>query len=302
MTRLSKQSHPGGRLLLGAVVVLLLLALLPLRVSEWLSWFENPAQFVVSPVAGPVRHVAGWLRPSSVTDAGRASMALPSAEAEKWRARALALEDELRRANDLLRSMKVIIPSDPGLTVRHIVATVTGTAGDGHLLRVKAGEMDGVTDNAVAITSELQIIGRVTSIEAKTCTVRPITSKTAGDAGRVQGAIMVDESGERLLCVLSPVGNGLLRGDVEEPRSGKNIEPVEGQLVRVSDPTWPKNANMLVLGTVESVEPSAISPRRKTVTVRPTILRLEMVSELILRVPPPAEAGGTTGGVPGGGT
>ena len=54
--------------------------------------------------------------------------------------------------------------------------------------------------------------------------------------------------------------------------------------MRLSDTErWPKNAQYLVVGTIERVEPNPAMPLRPTIVVRPS-LRLERVSEVILRL------------------
>jgi hypothetical protein len=98
--------------------------------------------------------------------------------------------------------------------------------------------------------------------------------------------VMTDNSGGGLSTVLTPVGNGTFRGDVEYQINSVNepVEPVVGHLVRLSDDRWPAHAQMLMVGVVEEVEPSPQNPKRKRVTVRPTLDRMEQSSEVILRV------------------
>ncbi len=68
-----------------------------------------------------------------------------------------------------------------------------------------------------------------------------------------------------------------------------------GQLVRLSDATWPRNALMLELGTVEKVEQNPDQPIRKIITVRPRF-DLSRASEVFLRIAGDAEADGVRGG------
>ncbi len=150
------------------------------------------------------------------------------------------------------------------------------------------GASQGVTQNTVATAPGLQLVGRVIGVTGRTATIRPITDRAAGS---LRAMVMLDEGSNGLLTNLSPIMDGTLQGDVEDRRTpdGKPIEPQVGQLVRLADPRWPKNADMLLVGKVEQVLPSPAQPLRRMVVVRPTIDRLDRLSEVVLRVTPQAD-------------
>src|SRR5262249_3543996 len=82
-----------------------------------------------------------------------------------------------------------------------------------------------------------------------------------------------------------PLGDGTLKGPVStEGLSGPepNLQP--GQIVRLDDQErWPRHAQMLVIGKIESGEPSPDQPLRKIVTRRPTLL-LDRLREVVLSI------------------
>ena len=100
---------------------------------------------------------------------------------------------------------------------------------------------------------------------------------------------------------MQPVGDGTLRGDAaydpQDPDAATRI--AVGQVVRLDDGEWPASAQMLVLGTVEAVEPAPDSPLRPVVIVRPTVA-LDRVTEVIVRVSemPGDDASRQNGGTP----
>jgi hypothetical protein len=100
--------------------------------------------------------------------------------------------------------------------------------------------------------------------------------------------VVVLDGAATVRCRLAPVGKGLLQGDLEDKRdeSGAPIEPPAGAEVRLSDPTrWPADAQMLIVGVVERVEPSPRQPLRRVVVVRPSVPDLTRVGEAVLRIP-----------------
>jgi cell shape-determining protein MreC len=274
-------------------LVLVLLAITPLPWVRWLSSFGQLMQTLVAPVSHPLAQLSRYLAPPGV----------PRDESETVR----ALRDEVEFArvetlqalheNDMLRAtikeLQHGLALDPELRVQQITVPVIGSSGDlaDPLLTVRAGRSQQVDQNTVATTFGLQLLGRVVSVGERTAIVAPITSKAGGGLTAV---IMNDEKapGAGLACTLMPRGDGTLVGDVEDrrdPATGQPVEPRVGAEVRLRDPNhWPRTAQMLLVGRVESVSPSPKQPLRKVVTVRPTIAHIERVSEVFLRTMPDA--------------
>ncbi|HYE60533.1 MAG TPA: rod shape-determining protein MreC [Phycisphaerales bacterium] len=275
-------------------VILVLLAFTPVRWVSWLSSFSQLMQTLVAPVSHPLAGLSRWLSPA---DRGP-----PDPEAVR------ALEDTIEETkvqlyqalseNDRLRAMVKELQRgmalDPDLRVLQITVPVIGSAGDmaDPMLTVRAGRKQGVDRNTIATAHGLQLVGRVVDAGDRTATVAPITSKSSGGLSAV---ILLDESSASgLACTLLARGDGTLHGDVEDrydTATNQPIEPKVGAEVRLRDPNhWPRSAQMLLVGRVESVEPSPKQPLRKVVTVRPTIPNLERVSEVYLRIVPESDA------------
>ena len=176
-----------------------------------------------------------------------------------------------------------------GVVVTHLSAAVHAGNSDpaAPILRVRAGSDRGVVQGSIATARGEQLVGRVVSIGARSCVVLPITSRAGGP---LRGTVILDDAQlSGLACTLEPVGDGTLRGPVEDRRdgaTGRAILPEPGALVRLDDPErWPPHARMLVLGRVERVEPSPDQPLRRVLIVRPLHERLDRLRRVGLRIP-----------------
>jgi cell shape-determining protein MreC len=284
------------RLLPLTFVVLTLLTFTPVRWVSWLSSFGQLMQTLVAPISHPMAGVSRWLYPTgSPRDESETIRALTdNVEATKVQLlQAVAENDRLRAMIKELQRGRAL---DPELQVQQLVdIPVIGSSGDlaDPLLTIRAGRKQGVDQTTIAMAYGLQLLGRVVQAGERTATVAPITSKASGGLTAV---IMLDETDPTagLACTLSPRGDGTLFGDVEDrrdPATNTPIEPKIGAEVRLRDPAhWPRTAQMLLVGRVESVEPSPKQPLRKVVTVRPTVKNLERVSEVVLRILPEQDA------------
>lgn len=290
------QPHQARRGLLIAIAVLCVLAFVPSRWTWWAGDLGRLVQFFAAPISQPFAAASRWAAPAT-RHRDEAEVAGLKDELEATRSKLMRVEAENGRLRDQIQELQRGIALNPDLPVQPVLAPVYGSSSDlsAGLLRVRAGTKQGVDVNSVATTSGLQLVGRVVSAGSRTCTVLPITSKAAGS---LRAMVMVDQTSNGLACTLTPEGDGLLRGPVED-RRGPGSAPVEpriGQSVRLADPDhWPSNSQMLLIGEVVSVEPAPSQPLRKIITVRPTVERLDRVSEVILRVtptPPDEEEGG----------
>lgn len=284
MTRPNVQNVQAQRLLAAALLIAFVMALLPIRFVSWIDSLRSPLNFLLSPISSPAKAVASWATrardPRSDDPAVRAALD----ELEKYKAMAFRLESENRRLTELVSGMQgAAYASD--LPVKQLAASVYGNAPDlsAGLLLIRAGERDGVHVNAVAMTPSMQLVGKVVRVDSRTCAVLPITARP-GETFRAM--VMIDQTTNGLACELSPTGKGTLRGDVAHRVDSQQrpILPEVGQEVRLADPNWPANSSMLIVGRVEAVDPSPKMPQRKTITVRPTVERLDKVSEVVLRM------------------
>ena len=142
---------------------------------------------------------------------------------------------------------------------------------------------------AVVTAQSVQVLGRVSDTDARTCRVLPITARSAP---AVAGVVVLDEQiGRRASCLLRATGDGTLSGEVSPPEDGRADELAVGQTVRLLDEQWPRHAQMLVIGDIERIEPSPSQPLRRLITVRPRV-DPRRVPEVIIRLPAGAENGG----------
>lgn len=287
----------GGKVWPAVLVGTAVFALfIPARWQGWVTALGGLTQTLVAPVSGPVTHLVRWVAPVTPpkpTDEHYASL---EQENQQLRTQVFAQTQENQRLRDQLAQLRVVVPST-NANVDFLPTQVVGSSSDlsGQAVILRAGSRDGVQVGDVVTTDFVQVMGRVASVTSRTCTVLPITADKAEDFEAV-----VLGTGSTLRCRLGPIGGGLLRGDLEDkrdPQTGKPIEPKVGDEVRLSDPTrWPSSAQMLIVGTVQAVEPSPKQPLRKVVVVRPTVPDLTKVAEAVLRVAPGSARQASMGG------
>lgn len=279
------------RLLPPAILILIVFGVLPVRAIRWTQPIGDLAAALVAPLSQPLRALSSWLRPAERRDS--AAEAALKEKAEHFEFLYRQQLDENNRLRDTIEELQVQKGLNPELPVSLLTAPVIGTSSDSTsgVLRVRAGSSDGVANNTVATVRGLQLLGRVVSVSTRTCLVQPITRKAAG---QIRGRIILDAPGLSLVCLLNPVGDGTLRGEVEFQRSPGGDEPLKpsaGQTVRLDDDRWPPGSQMLRLGSVESVQASTENPQRQVVVVRPAVPRLDRVSEVVLRLTTPDTEG-----------
>jgi cell shape-determining protein MreC len=277
----------SNRLYAAAVLALLASSLVvPMRWQGWATRAGDALQLVVAPVSRPVVATIGWLRGARTPPDDDAIRVLEE-HVEHLRQSLLRQKQENDRLAQVLRDLQRGIALNPDLRTRQVPAVVYAvTQGAPTLLRVQGGSREGVRPNAIAVAPGLQLVGRVVAVADRTSSVQVMNARGAGSIACV--IILDDESPEGLRCTLTPVGDGSLRGPVEDRRDATGEQPIEprvGQTVRLDDPTWPRGARMLLVGRVERVEPREDQPLRRVVTVRPTVEHLDRLTELMLWVP-----------------
>lgn len=275
-----------------AAALLLVLSFVPTRWSGWMTSVGRLTQFFAAPISQPFAAVSRWAAPAT-RQHDDDLVTMLRGELEAARSMMLRHESENQRLRSQIRELQHGIELNPGLPVRQVMAPVYGTSSDlsSGMLRVRAGTAQEVDENAVATTSGLQLVGRIVSAGARTSTVLPITSPKAGP---VRAMVMIDATANGLVCTLTPVGDGTLRGPVEDrrdPTTALAVQPQVGQQVRLSDPDrWPAHSQMLLVGEVVKVEPAPDQPLRAIVVVAPMIERLDRISEVVLRISPSPDA------------
>lgn len=295
MSRPPQQAGLGRVLLPGVVLVLIGLSLFPLNWIRWVQPFGNVTTALLTPGSAVVSTASRWLLPKRKQEGQTELEKSLLEEVEHYKTLYLRnkqlTEKQQRQIEELQRGQTIYTE----LPVRQVLVPVVGTSSDlsSGLLRVRAGESLGISpESTVAVAGGLQIVGRLSGVTGATALVQPITSKAAG---KISGRLMVDEpNGIGLMCLLDPLGDGRLRGQVESPASGTVPAPEAGQTVRLSDERWPASSQMFILGKVESVQQDASSPLRTVITVIPTV-SIERLSEVTLRITDSGMPTGTGG-------
>lgn len=279
-SQLSRAAFPTS------VLVLILLALLPLRAIRWTGWFADKADAALTPISDPLSRLSRWLSPAAPGNA-RPGEVLALEEA---RDRYELLWHQERERNQqlerLIEELQAGLDLNPDAPASQLGAAVVGVSSDqsSGLLKVRAGARHGVELGTVAATQGVHLVGRVERVTDRLCWVRPITDAAAG---RVEGAVIDGDA--RRACSLLPTRDGRLRGLVAAGEAGPALEV--GQTVRLSDPGWHRSAQMLVIGRIAQIEPAPDQPLRSIITVEPIAGRLDRVSEVLLRIVPRAEEG-----------
>lgn len=280
--------RPSAKTLLRVTLVLLfVLAIVPMRFTRWTTGFADVAVTISAPVSNAVRWVADPLTRPFRRRADPALAEQYRQELEVARQRSLDLELKVRELERLVFELQQGAELTPELGVRQIAAPVIGrfSEASSNALQVRAGTSRGVVANSVAVVQGLQLLGRVERATSAWCSVRPITDRAAGG---IQAVIMTGETLDSgIRCRLEPIGGGRLQGPatwVFEPSRQAPVQIVAGMTVRLQDDTWPRSAQMLIVGRVVEVSPAEDEPTRTIVTVEPSV-PLQRVSEVVLRVP-----------------
>ncbi len=280
--------RPSARTLLRVSLVLLfLLAIVPMRFTRWTTGFADVAITVSAPVSNAVRWVADPLTRPFRRSADPALAEQYRQELEVARQRSLDLELKVRELERLVFELQRGAELTPELGVQQVAAPVIGrfSEASSSALQVRAGTGRGVVENSVAVVEGLQLLGRVERVTGAWCVVRPITDDAAG--GLMALVMTGEDLDSGIQCRLEPAGGGRLEGPATWVFDETRRAPVEiavGMTVRLRDETWPRSAQMLIVGEVVEVAPAPDEPTRTIITVAPTV-PLERVSEVVLRVP-----------------
>jgi cell shape-determining protein MreC len=275
-----------------SVGLLVVLSAVPLRWLNWSKWFAEQTRVVIAPIAHPITRVTDLIIPEPVAlDGGTERERTMRDELERVRVRLLQSEARVTELQGLVEEISRGALLHPDVEVSQLPRPIVGEAGE--MLIVRTGTGEGVHNGAVVTARSVQLVGRVAEADARTSLVLPITAR---GASRIIGVVILDElTGRRATCVLEPSGDGAMVGEVSPPEDGRADEILVGQTVRLFDEQWPRHAQMLVIGEVVRVEPSADQPLRRRITVQPRV-NPRRAGEVIVRLP--AGASGGAGGGP----
>ncbi|MGV6814395.1 MAG: rod shape-determining protein MreC [Phycisphaerales bacterium] len=296
------------------IVTLFVLSLAPIRMIGWTNWFAAQAQVAVAPIAHPITIAINTVIPPAISDpeASLRERALGD-ELNRVRTDLLQTKEENARLSNLVKELSRGSQLTPNLAVRQIHRPrISSLVGD-HIL-IRSGSIEGLTRGSVVVVDAVQLLGKVTRVEAKTCTVLPITARSSG---QIQAAVLLDDQEnhpamsegnglgddqgvKRAICLLTPLGDGTLRGEVAGTAGDANTSIKIGQEVRLLDSQWPRHAQMLLIGTVQRIERNDAQPLRQRIIVEPSVKDLRRVPEVIFRLPALDEDDGRDGDDQGG--
>lgn len=301
------QSNPLPLLI--ATLVIVLLALLPLRVTGWLSAFRGPLMTIIAPIAAPLSAISTWLRDDSGERPSVATQStLEAANAERDRLARLYLQS-MARIDELEALLEDLqrVTARRSAAVQQMEARRVGVNLPAGTVDYDRGSLHGVTSAAVALSRRgEQLVGQITRVSPTVSTAHLITDARR-DAPLMVGVIIpADERGEQFpqsaealralkRCQLRPQGDGTL----VDPQFGVGADersPVAvGDFVRLLDESWPSSAQMAVLGRVIAIEPTE-QPLFRVLRVAP-IADIQRLRSVIMLVPLDDVPGeGQTGG------
>ncbi len=260
---------------------LLVFSLLPVKWTRGLQWFSAQTEVIIAPIEAPITKLTSWIIPTT------SMRGVNSEEERSLRLELDRIRTQLHRERAINRQLTDLVDQlqrganlTPDIDVRQIHRPRIGFSGE--LLVIRSGTVDGIHRNTVVVVDAVQLLGRVSLTDARTCKVLPITSDAAMP---LMATVMLDDNGlYQLRCLLTPTGDGTLRGDVT-PSTDPDAPPLTpGQEVRLLDDQWPRHAQMLVVGTIVRIENSPNQPLRKQIIVKPSV-DLRRVPEVIFRLP-----------------
>ena len=276
------------------IVALFVLSLTPAKWLGWTNWFAAQVNVAIIPITHPFTIVVDTIVPTRLSDPAASERERAMAnELQRVQFELLQIREENQRLNTLIDQYARGAAITPELNVKQVtrprIANLTGD-----LLQVRTGSIEGLSQGTVVVTEAVQLLGRVARIDGRTATVLPITAATAQP---IMVAVLLNEDGSRQArCLLKPMGDGTLSGDIASPALDENASIEIGQEVRLQDSQWPTSAQMLLVGHIERVERNETQPLRPRIIVRPTVEDLRRVPEVILRIPITDEP--STGGTP----
>ena len=284
MIRARPSQATARRTLLAAPVLLAVFAVAPPRYTDWVHGFGQVTLILIAPISHPVTALAGWLSVRA-PEPQPEQVARLTEDRDRFELLYQQEKLEVEKLRRLVKELQEGVGLDTDPSMRLVTATVIGRSSDlrSTLLQVRAGSAKGVTQNTVATAAGVQLLGQVVRVSPLTCWVEPITAPSARP---LRGRVM-REGVDDLYCNLSPTGDGALAGRLSfvlDPDTQNPVEPEEGDEVRLDDELWPTNAQMLIVGRVERIEPSPTEPSRLRVVVRPQLDLEQVRGEVTLRV------------------
>lgn len=279
-----------------ACVLAGVIAITPWRFSAWVQAPANLVSMFVSPIQYGFTKV---LSPIAVKR--RSSSSGDAADTEVLRTRYLQLEQENRQLRAQIEALQNGVKVSVDLGTPRVITRSLGLRGS--LLQLRTDHVQPQPDGtspigkgSVVVIDGVNIVGRVVSPGGIATLAELVT-----DVREIKGVIRPVEAGQEVIeasnraeyrVLLNPTGNGRLTGSVyltQRPVGGsmQKLDPVKvGARVRLADPDWPRFAQMLIVGEVESVQTAQND--RQVVVVRPMYEVKELAGDdFTLLIQPP---------------
>lgn len=265
------------------ILVLFVLSFAPIKWVGWARWFADQTQVTIAPIAHPITITLNAIIPPSYSDPSASDRERELAqEIDRYRTQLLQIKTENDRLKGIIDQFSKGAAIIPDLDVRQFHRPRISSLND-DLIVIRSENIEGLTQGSITVVNAVQLLGKVTQVNRRIAYVRPITAKTAQP---IFATVLLNDSGDQQArCLLTPVGDGTLRGEVARPSSDDPWAIEAGQEVRLLDDQWPSHAQMLVIGTIERIERNDIQPLRQRIIVRPTVKDLRWVPEVIIRLP-----------------
>lgn len=294
-----------GRPQLALVLTLLttfVVALLPIDFR--LGWSREISELVRFPLR-PFTHagvaIASYLRPPPAVGTGlpeHARVLVEELQLEVDLALALYHNEHLRVLDleEQLRQVKMIPEDVLGNATSNLIAHVTSrssAATQGIVdLKLKSALKHAIPPGTIAVYGGVHLLGRVIGQPTNAmCQLRPLARE---ETGFVRARVVPKDTpglpmDEAALIHLEPLKSSKFKAEADQ---NEIIEV--GDLVRLEDRSWPRTAQAMVIGVVESVAVNDREPLRNTIIVRPNY-QLREVAYVTLIVDdmqtPPADLG-----------
>ncbi len=279
------------------VLMLIVLSLSPITWTSWTNWFSDQVRVVITPIAHPITIAIDTIIPPTISDPN-ASIRERELIDELNRARTQLLQtrNENNRLNELMEQFSRGAQITPDLDVRQIHRPRVSTISKDQIL-IKVNNDDQITQGTVAVANAVQLVGRTSRLSGRTASVLLIT---ADSSQPILATILLNKSGSKQAkCLLEPVGDGTLKGEVARGTLDESLNIEIGQEVRLLDTQWPAHAQMLMIGTIEEIKPNLDQPLRQLIIVRPTIKDLRTIPEVIFRLPHTSDQDSTNSSIGG---
>jgi cell shape-determining protein MreC len=271
------------------LVVTLVLALLPTQwLTPWTGDLAGVASMPLAPFGEAGSDVAAFLRgPRDPLDelSDDARKRLEDAEAERERFARLYRAAELRimeLEEQMATFVRLQLPDLNAQVTPVEAAVISRQSDDPHgIVYVNHGPNAGVTANStIAVYGAGYLLARVVAVERLRTALQPLTNRATGylRAAVIPAGDQTMSFNNAAIVHLKPGDDGLLYGDAD-----RTAAIAQGDVVCLSDPTWPATAQARVIGHVESIAVKDEQPLRNIITVRPKHF-VRDVSKVVLLV------------------